>query len=65
MFRVVIADDEEIIRNGLKKLIESYDLNLSVVGTAQDGEEALHLIHMYQPEIILMSKCMPSMSCGI
>jgi two-component system response regulator YesN len=59
MFRVVIADDEEIIRNGLKNLLESYDLNLSVVGTAQDGEEALNLIHMYQPEIILMDINMP------
>ncbi len=62
MFRIVIADDEEIIRNGLKNLIESYDLDLSVVGTAQDGEEALQLIHMYQPEIILMDINMPFMN---
>lgn len=59
MFRVVIADDEETIRNGLKNLIESYDLDLSVVGIAQDGEEALQLIDMYQPEIILMDINMP------
>lgn len=62
MFRAVIADDEEIIRNGLKKLIESYDLDLSVVGTAQDGEEALELINTYQPELILMDINMPFMN---
>ncbi len=62
MFRAVIADDEEIIRNGLKKLIESYDLNLSVAGTAKDGEEALSLIKMYQPEIILIDINMPFMN---
>lgn len=62
MFRIVIADDEEIIRNGLKNLIESYDLNLSIVGTARDGEEALQLIKEYQPEIILMDINMPFMN---
>lgn len=62
MFRAVIADDEETIRNGLKKLIESYDLNLTVSGTAKDGEEALQLITKYQPEIILMDINMPFMN---
>ncbi|NYB72853.1 response regulator [Sedimentibacter hydroxybenzoicus DSM 7310] len=62
MFRAVIADDEETIRNGLKKLIESYDLNLTVCGTAKDGEEALQLIKKYQPEIILMDINMPFMN---
>lgn len=62
MFRVVIADDEEIIRNGLKRLIQSYDLNLSVIGTAEDGEEALKIISEYLPEIILMDINMPFMN---
>ncbi|HAQ39455.1 MAG TPA: DNA-binding response regulator [Clostridiales bacterium] len=62
MFRVVIADDEEIIRNGLKRLIESYDLDLTVVGTGEDGEEALKLIREYLPEIILMDINMPFMN---
>lgn len=62
MFRVVIADDEEIIRNGLKNLIESYDLDLSVIATAQNGEEALNIISKYSPEIILMDINMPFMN---
>jgi len=62
MYRVVIADDEETIRNGLKKLIESYDLNLTVIATAEDGQEALEAIKEYRPEIILMDINMPLMN---
>ena len=62
MFRVVIADDEEIIRNGLKKLILSYELHLSVVGLAEDGKEAIKLIEEFRPEIILMDINMPFMN---
>lgn len=62
MFRVIIADDEETIRNGLKKLIESYDLNLAVCGTAKDGKEALQIINKYHPEIMLMDINMPFMN---
>lgn len=59
MFRVVIADDEITIRNGLKKLIESYDLDLHVVATAEDGNEAIEAIDKFRPEIILMDINMP------
>lgn len=62
MLRVVIADDEETIRNGLKRLIESYELDLSVIATAQDGEEAMEVIRKYHPEIILMDINMPFMN---
>ena len=62
MFRVLIADDEETIRNGLKNLIESYDIGLSVIATAEDGEMAISLIEEYKPEIILMDINMPFMN---
>ncbi|MBU5676214.1 response regulator [Alkaliphilus sp. MSJ-5] len=59
MFRVVIADDEVTIRNGLKSLIESYHLDLHVVATVEDGKEAIEVIEEYRPEIILMDINMP------
>ena len=59
MYRVVIADDEEIIRTGLKKLIESYDLDLHVIAMAEDGKEAITMIEKHRPEIILMDINMP------
>jgi len=59
---VLIADDEETIREGLRKLIESYDIGLSVIATAEDGEVAMELINEYKPEIILMDINMPFMN---
>lgn len=59
MFRLVIADDEETIRNGLKKLIESYNIGIKIVAMAEDGEEAISIIKEHKPEIILMDINMP------
>lgn len=59
MYRVVIADDEKTIRDGLKNLIESYDLDLHVMATLEDGKEAIGAIEKYRPEIILMDINMP------
>ena len=44
MYRLLIADDEETIRKGLKKLIISYHLNLSQIYLARDSEEAIDII---------------------
>src|SRR6185503_12242266 len=43
MIRVVLADDEELVRMGLRVLIERED-DLSVVGEAASGHEALRLV---------------------
>lgn len=59
MIQVLIADDEEIIRNGLKTLIESSDLNLSVCSVATDGEDVIKQLIKYRPEIVLMDINMP------
>ena len=61
MFRILIADDEETIRNGLKGLVESYDLGIKVIATAQNGIEALEAVKEFRPEIILMDINMPLM----
>lgn len=59
LFRLMIADDEETIRNGLKNLIESYELGLAAIYTAEDGREAIEIIEKLHPEIILMDINMP------
>lgn len=61
MLRALIADDEETIRNGLKGLVESTGLDISVIATAQNGVEALEVVKKYSPEIILMDINMPLM----
>ncbi|CUH96305.1 hypothetical protein P22_2395 [Propionispora sp. 2/2-37] len=62
MYKVLIADDEPIIRRGLRGLIDWKDLGLEVVGEAEDGEMALAQVQALQPDILLMDICMPFLS---
>ena len=59
MDRVIIADDEETIRNGLENLINSYDIGLNVIKKCKDGKESIEAIEKYKPEIIIMDINMP------
>lgn len=59
MLKLMIADDELTIRNGLSKLIKSYNLNLDLVGLASDGEKALELMKETKADIICVDINMP------
>lgn len=59
MLNVLIADDEEAIRNGLKKIITSADIDLNVIGEASDGEIALEMAEKLKPDIMLIDINMP------
>lgn len=58
MIRVVIADDQPVIRDGLKLIIEQ-DGEIKVIGCAGNGFEALELCESFQPDIVLMDIVMP------
>lgn len=58
--KLIIADDHPIVRRGLRQVIES-DLNLLVLGEANDGEEAIALIEELQPQIAILDVDMPNM----
>lgn len=60
--RVVIADDESSIRNGLKTAIPWEELGMSVIGTAKDGAEAWELVQAYNPSIAITDIRMPYMT---
>lgn len=62
MAKIIVADDEIAIRQGLKNLVESYDLGLSCVGTARNGLEALELIREKRPDLALVDINMPHMN---
>jgi DNA-binding NarL/FixJ family response regulator len=60
MIRVIIADDHVIFRQGLLKLL-SAENNLSVIGEAGDGAEALNLIMRERPDIAIVDISMPGL----
>ena len=59
--RVVVADDHPIFREGLISLLQMRP-ELSIVGAAQDGDEALTLVQELQPDLLLLDLAMPRMS---
>ncbi len=59
--RVVIAEDQELARIGLEFALKGCD-NIEVVGTAENGDQALSLIAKLKPDVVLMDMVMPSMN---
>jgi DNA-binding NarL/FixJ family response regulator len=59
--RLVLADDHEIMRVGLRSLLEA-QLNWSVVGEAIDGEEAVEMVLSLKPDVALLDIAMPKIS---
>lgn len=58
MLRVIIADDQAIIRDGIKLIIEQ-DREIKVVGSAVNGREAFELCNSLLPDMVLMDIVMP------
>lgn len=59
---VFIADDEEIVLEGLKYIIDWETLGFSICGTANNGPDALDAILALQPDLVLMDIRMPKMN---
>lgn len=59
--RVVLVDDHELIREGLKRILEC-DPQIKVVGDAANGLDALLLIQTLRPDIVIADMNMPKMS---
>jgi DNA-binding NarL/FixJ family response regulator len=57
---VVIADDQTLFREGIKDLLEN-EKNISIVGEAADGQEALRLVKKLKPTVILLDIKLPHM----
>ncbi len=60
MIKVLVADDEALLRSAFSSLIESQD-DLEVVGTAADGRQAVELVASLAPDVVVMDVRMPVM----
>lgn len=62
MYKVLIIDDEEIIREGLKTVIDWDSLGCKVIGEASDGDEGLEMLSSMQPDIVITDIRMPGLN---
>ncbi|MBD2665950.1 two component transcriptional regulator, LuxR family [Richelia sinica FACHB-800] len=60
MIKVILVDDQSLIRQGLKALLE-LETDLEIVGEAENGEKAIELVSQLQPDVVLMDIRMPIM----
>lgn len=59
--KVIICDDQAIIRDGLEMLLK-LEKDIEVVGQAQDGTEAVEIVKRTQPDLVLMDLKMPGLN---
>lgn len=59
--RVVLADDHIFVRDGIKSLLEN-EAKIEVVGEATDGLEALKIVEMAQPDLLILDIRMPNLT---
>jgi len=59
--RVLIADDHDLVRAGIKAILNQ-SLDIKVVGEAGDGRETLRLVEELDPDILLLDVSMPEMN---
>ncbi|WP_430792058.1 response regulator transcription factor [Actinoplanes sp. G11-F43] len=60
MIRVLVVDDQQLVREGLTALLELTE-GVEVAGSAADGEQALALIEEFRPDVVLMDLRMPKL----
>jgi len=56
--RILIADDHIIVRAGVRLLLEA-ETDITVLGEASDGREALDMVERFHPDVVLMDIAMP------
>uniref|UniRef100_A0A7C3SIR0 Response regulator transcription factor n=1 Tax=Desulfobacca acetoxidans TaxID=60893 RepID=A0A7C3SIR0_9BACT len=60
MIRVLLADDHDIVRAGLRRIIEEAG-DIEVIGEAADGQDAIQQIHRVRPDVAIIDISMPGL----
>jgi DNA-binding NarL/FixJ family response regulator len=60
MIRVLLVDDEQLVRSGLRMILQSSG-DIEVVGEAANGTEAVERVRLHRPDVVLMDIRMPTM----
>jgi NarL family two-component system response regulator LiaR len=58
--KVLIVDDHQVVRQGLRTFLELLE-DISVIGEAEDGTQAVELVRKLMPDVVLMDLVMPDM----
>jgi two-component system response regulator YesN len=58
-YRVLLVDDDSIVRMGLKMAVNWQELGFEIIGEASNGEEALDMMEKLQPDVVLTDMYMP------
>ena len=61
MIRVMIVDDHELVRIGLRHILADYP-EIKIAGEAVDGESAIRLCQKIKPDVVLLDICLPGLS---
>jgi len=61
MIRVILADDHHLVRRGIRALLEQAD-DISVIGEAEDGQEAVEQVEQLKPDVLVIDIAMPRMN---
>ena len=60
--RILIADDHEIVREGIRTLIDRSRPEWEICGEATNGEEAIEAVRTLKPDVVVLDITMPKMS---
>ena len=60
MIRIIVADDQELLRSGLRMIIQTQD-DMEIVAEASNGREAIGLVRKHQPDVVVMDVRMPEL----
>lgn len=62
MYKVIVVEDEKLVRQGIIFGTNWSQVNCMVVGEAEDGETGIAAIRKYQPDLVVTDICMPKMN---